>query len=106
MLLIREHPEGIIFKIFVQPRSSRNQIVGVHGDALKVKVTAPPVGGAANRMCLNYLAKCLGSPPFLFEIVTGHNSRTKQVLLRSEHLPASEKEKQRLKVCVQNLIDY
>jgi len=64
MLFIREHPEGIVFKVFVQPRSSKNQIVGAHGDALKVKVTAPPVAGAANRMCLKFLAKNLSDPSY------------------------------------------
>lgn len=104
MQFIREHPEGIVFKVFVQPRSSKNQIVGAHGDALKVKVTAPPVAGAANKMCLKFLAKSLSVPQLLLEIITGHNSRTKQVLLRSEHAPPSEKEKQRLKHSIEKLI--
>jgi len=104
MLFLREHPEGIVFKVFVQPRSSKNKIVGAHGDALKVKVTAPPVAGAANKMCLKFLAKCLSAPHFLLEIITGHNSRTKQVLLRSEQAPASDKERQRLKHSIEKLI--
>jgi uncharacterized protein (TIGR00251 family) len=104
MQFIRKHPEGIVFKVFVQPRSSKNQIVGAHGDALKVKVTAPPVAGAANKMCLKFLAKSLSVPQLLLEIITGHNSRNKQVLLRSEHAPPSEKEKQRLKHSIEKLI--
>jgi uncharacterized protein (TIGR00251 family) len=104
MQFIREHPEGIVFKVFVQPRSSKNQIVGAHGDALKVKVTAPPVAGAANKMCLKFLAKSLSIPQLLLEIITGHNSRTKQVLFRSEHTPPSEKEKRRLRHSIEKLI--
>lgn len=104
MLFIREHPEGIVFKVFVQPRSAKNKIVGAHGDALKVKITAPPVAGAANRMCLKFLAKRLAVPHLFLEIIKGHNSRTKQLLLRSEHAPPSETEKQRLKQHIEKLI--
>lgn len=104
MLFIREHPEGVVFKVFVQPRSSKNKIVDVHGDALKVKITAPPVAGAANKMCLKFLAKSLAVPHKLLEIISGHNSRTKQVLLRSKQAPLSVKENQRLKHCIEKLI--
>jgi uncharacterized protein (TIGR00251 family) len=104
MLFMREHPEGIVFKVFVQPRSAKNKIVGAHGDALKIKITAPPVAGAANKMCLKFLAKSLAAPPLLLEIINGHNSRTKQLLLRSEQAPPSDKEKQRLKQRIEKLI--
>jgi len=82
MLYFKESPEGIIFKIHVQPRSSKNMVAGLLGDALKIKLTAPPVDGAANVMCIKYLAKCLSVPPYLLEIVSGHAGRTKYVLLR------------------------
>ena len=104
MLFIREHPEGIVFKVFVQPRSAKNKIVGAHGDALKVKITAPPVEGSANKMCLKFLAKSLAVPPFLIEIIHGHNSRTKQILLRSQQTPPSDREMQRLKQQIEKLI--
>jgi uncharacterized protein (TIGR00251 family) len=100
--MIREHP--IVFNVFVQPRSSKNKIVGRHGDALKVKVTAPPVEGAANKMCLKFLAKCLATPYFRLQIITGQNSRTKQILLRSEQDSPSEKERELLKHRVEKLI--
>ena len=103
MLFTREHPEGIVFKVFVQPRASKNIIVGAHGDALKIKVTAPPVDGAANRMCLKFLAKQLMTSPLLLEIISGHNSRTKQVLLRSEQVRPSDNEIQRLKQRIKKL---
>ncbi|MGD8882561.1 MAG: DUF167 domain-containing protein [Desulfobacterales bacterium] len=105
MLFIREHSEGIVFKVLVQPRSSKNLIVGAHGDALKVKVTAPPVAGAANKMCIKFLAKCLGIPHFLIEIISGQNSRTKKILLRSEQTPPSEKERDLLKQRLAKLIN-
>jgi uncharacterized protein (TIGR00251 family) len=97
MLPIRKHPEGIIFKIFVQPRSSKNMIVGLHGDALKLKLTAAPVDNAANKMCIKFLAKHLGVSNSQIEIISGHTSRTKHLLLRSNKPEISEIEYERLK---------
>ena len=57
-------------------------IAGQHGDALKLKLKAPPVDGAANKMCIQYLAKCLKIPKSSIEIISGHTSRTKRILLR------------------------
>jgi uncharacterized protein (TIGR00251 family) len=82
MSFIRRHPQGVLFKVFVQPRSSKNEISGLHGDALKVKLTAPPVNGAANTMCVKYLAKCLDVPKSSLEIISGRAGRTKQILYR------------------------
>lgn len=83
MLSIQETPEGVIFKATVQPRGSRNEIVGLTGDALKIRLTAPPVGGAANKMCIEFLAKSLKVRKSDVEIIRGQRSRTKQVLVRS-----------------------
>ncbi|MDX2446572.1 MAG: DUF167 family protein [Desulfobacterales bacterium] len=49
MLKIDEDKIGLKFNLYVQPKSSRNQVVGLHGDALKVKIKAPPVEGTATR---------------------------------------------------------
>ena len=105
MISIREHPRGIVFKVFVQPRSSINRIVGVYGDALKVSVTAPPVGGAANQMCIKFLAKQLGIPSHLLEIISGHTGRTKKILYRSDQANASEYQVEHFRQKVDNLID-
>ncbi len=72
-------------------------LAGLHDDALKVKLTAPPVNNAANRMSIKFLAKALGVPKSSLEIVSGHTSRNKQVLLRSDRTNLSEKEYRRLK---------
>jgi len=82
MFSIQEKPEGIVFKIFVQPRSSKNMIAGLYGDALKIKITSPPVDGAANEMCIKYLSKCLNISKSSLEIISGHTGRTKQILLK------------------------
>lgn len=82
MLQIRESAEGIIFKIVVLPKSSQNRVSGLHGDALKIKITAPPVEGSANKMCVSFLSKLLKTPKSSLEIVSGPSARTKQILWR------------------------
>ena len=104
MLAITEKPQGIVFKVFVQPKSSQNIITGLHGDALKIKLTAPPVEGAANKMCLKYLAKCLKVPNYVLEILSGHNRRTKLILLRYKDGRSSPAEIKRLKGLVASLL--
>lgn len=63
----------------VQPRSSRSGVDGLHGDALRVRVNAPPVDGAANEAVVEVLAKALGVPRRAVTIVAGHGSRSKVV---------------------------
>ena len=92
MLSIRKTPRGILFKVFVQPRSSRNSIVGQHADSLRIKITAPPVDGAANKMCITFLAKCLSVSPSSLEIINGQNSRRKTILLKPKQAPPSPAE--------------
>ncbi|MCP4694302.1 MAG: YggU family protein [Desulfobacterales bacterium] len=82
MNFLQKHPEGAVLRVFIQPRSSKNMIAGRHGDDLKVKLTAPPVDGAANKMCVKYLAKVLGASKAALEILSGHTSRRKRVLIR------------------------
>ncbi len=92
MLFINKNTKGIIFKVFVQPRSSKNMIAGIYGDAIKIKLTAPPVNGAANRMCIKYLANILKIPQSKIEIISGHTSRTKHLLVKYKNNKCSEAE--------------
>ncbi|PLX91122.1 MAG: YggU family protein [Desulfuromonas sp.] len=73
---------GTGLELKVQPRSSRNQIVGLQGSALKIKLTAPPVDGAANKLCCDFLARQFGLPKSAVELLSGESSRHKIVLLR------------------------
>jgi uncharacterized protein (TIGR00251 family) len=66
-----------LLKVYLQPRSSRNEIVGPYRDGIKVKVTAPPVEGKANEALRELLARVLKIPPSHIEIVKGHRSREK-----------------------------
>lgn len=59
---LRESPEGVELTLMVVPRSSVNALAGVHGEALKLKVTAPPVDSAANAEVVRFLAEILDVP--------------------------------------------
>jgi uncharacterized protein (TIGR00251 family) len=70
------------FAVRVQPRSSRTGVDGIHGEALKVRVHAPPVEGAANEAVVAVLAAALGVPRGAVRIVSGGGSRSKVVEVR------------------------
>jgi uncharacterized protein len=82
---------SVTLKIHLQPRASRNGIDGVHGDALKVKVTAPPLEGRANKAVKKLLAEQLGLSPSEIEIIAGQRSREK--LVRVSGLSRAEVER-------------
>jgi len=65
--------------LWVQPRASRNEITGFQGDFLRIRVTAPPEGGQANRLCCRLLAEVLGIAPSRVEVVGGYKARKKRV---------------------------
>ena len=76
---ITEANGGVTFAVRVVPRSSRNQIVGVEGGALKIKLTAPPVEGAANAALIEFIAEWLGVRQSAVSIVSGDKARNKLV---------------------------
>ncbi|MBP1752325.1 MAG: hypothetical protein H6Q57_1161 [Geobacteraceae bacterium] len=79
ILNVIETEDGIIFGIYVQPKASRNEVCGICGNELKLRLTSPPVEGSANRMCMEYLAKLLGVAKSKITIVRGEKSRHKTV---------------------------
>jgi uncharacterized protein (TIGR00251 family) len=78
-LRIDQRHGSIRFTVRVQPRASRSEIVGVHGDALKVRLSAPPVDGAANAALVELLAAALAVSRASVRIVAGETSRSKLV---------------------------
>jgi uncharacterized protein (TIGR00251 family) len=78
---ITSSPSGTRLSLRVQPRASRDEIVGIAGDAIRVRLTAPPVGGAANDALLRFLAARLEIPRSALTLVSGHTARTKVVAL-------------------------
>lgn len=72
---------GVALSIHVQPKSSRNKIIGLHDDALKISLTAPPVEGKANKAVIEFLSKFFNLSKRDVELLSGHQSRKKRVLL-------------------------
>ena len=79
---VRESRHGCTFDIQVTPHASRSQIAGIQDDALKIKVTALPVEGAANEACIKLIAKELGLKKSQIEIFAGQKSRKKAVTVK------------------------
>ena len=73
-----EEKSGCLYiHIHVQPRASRNEVVGVHGESIKVRLTSPPVEGAANSLLVEFMAKKLGVAKSKVELTAGEKSRHK-----------------------------
>jgi uncharacterized protein (TIGR00251 family) len=77
---IAAHPEGTVVEVWVVPGASRAQVVGLHGGAIRVRVTAPAAGGKANRAVEKLLAEVSGAHGG--ELIAGATSRRKRVVLR------------------------
>jgi len=80
--IVQDTRDGAILTIQVQPKASKSECVGLHGDALKIRVAAPPVDGKANEALIAFLAERLNVAPSTIEIRTGASGRQKRVLLR------------------------
>lgn len=76
---IREIDDGILLRVHLQPRSSRTEICGVHGDELKVRVTSPPVEDAANKLCIEFFASLFSIAKSRVTITAGSRSRHKTI---------------------------
>ena len=70
---------GIRFSAIIQPRSSKNEVTGIFHNALKIRLTAPPVDGAANKACIRFFSKLLGVSPSEISIIQGFSSRNKSI---------------------------
>jgi hypothetical protein len=71
--------KAVRFSVHLQPRASKNEIAGLHGGALKVRLTAPPVEGLANQALIDFLSQSLEIPRRNVCIVSGFSSRNKVV---------------------------
>src|SRR5712692_403418 len=82
MLELQAREGTVILQVRVQPRASRDEISGVMGGALKVRLRAPALEGRANEALCEYLAELLKTPKAAVRILSGHHSRSKRVEVR------------------------
>jgi uncharacterized protein (TIGR00251 family) len=75
--------EGVVLRIHLQPRATRNRLIGLHGEALKIALTAPPIDGAANAALVSFLAALLQVPRSSVTLLTGATSREKRVQVKT-----------------------
>lgn len=76
---VQAEAEGVSFAVRIQPRASKNEVAGVLGAEIKIRITAPPVDGEANKALCVFLGRLLGVPTRRVEIVTGHKGRRKVI---------------------------
>ena len=82
MLNYSEKNGCLAFKVRVVPRASRSEVIGEHDGALRVRIAAPPVDGAANEELIRTLAQAFDVSRSAVEIVTGHGSKSKRISVK------------------------
>ncbi|MFC3396597.1 DUF167 family protein YggU [Brenneria rubrifaciens] len=86
--VVRQH-DDLVIRLYIQPKASRDQIIGLHGDELKVAVTAPPVDGQANAHLTKFLAKQFRVAKSQVVIEKGELGRHKQIkIINPQTIPA------------------
>ena len=84
-----QNPTGLRLRIFLQPKASRDQIVGLHDNELKIAITAPPIDGQANAHLLKYLSKLFKVPKSSIVLEKGELQRHKQIFIpEPKQIPA------------------
>jgi len=81
-LIVQDTKDGAILTVHIQPKASTTERVGIHGDAIKIRVAAPPVDGAANDELIRFLARRLSIPSTSVQIRSGAGSWRKRVLVK------------------------
>ncbi len=82
----RDHPDGLLLTLHIQPGAKKTEVVGPHGDALKIKLAAPPIDGRANDALRRFIADTFDVPLRNVTVKQGELSRHKVLLVEeSEH---------------------
>jgi len=85
---VSQTAEGLVLRLYIQPKASRDSIIGLHGDELKVAITAPPIDGKANAHLVKYLAKQFKVAKSLVLVEKGELGRHKQIkIIDPQHIP-------------------
>ena len=89
-LAIQQYEQGYILTLHTQPNAKRTEWVGLHGDALKLRLKAPPVDGKANQALCTYLAEIFAVKRHSVVLLSGETSRHKRIHIKNTtHLPLS-----------------
>lgn len=89
MTWYRQHADGWLLSLHVQPGARQTRVAGLHGEALKITLAAPPVDGRANDALCQFLARCFDVPRAQVTLVSGQTSRHKRVLVHTVRDPAA-----------------
>ena len=81
MTAVEQTEQGLRLRIFLQPKATKDHIVGLHGDELKISITAPPIDGQANAHLLKLLGKLFKVPKTAIILEKGELNRHKQILI-------------------------
>jgi uncharacterized protein (TIGR00251 family) len=85
---VSQTAEGLVLRLYIQPKASRDSIIGLHGDELKVAITAPPIDGKANAHLVKYLAKQFKVAKSQVLLEKGELGRHKQIkIINPQHIP-------------------
>ena len=92
MTFLREQVDSasVSLSVHVQPKASRTRIAGLHGEALKLCITSPPVDGKANGAVIQFFAKLFKIPKTAVTIASGEASRDKRIILAGVSLARAE----------------
>ena len=88
--ITNRNDNNIALNVYVQPRASRNRVAGMHGNAIKICVTAPPVENKANGAVIHFFADLFGVPKSAVSIKSGRQGRHKKVLIHNIALEEAE----------------
>ncbi|MFC0226462.1 DUF167 family protein YggU [Serratia aquatilis] len=90
MSAVTQMLDGLSVRLYIQPKASRDQIIGLHGDEIKVAITAPPVDGQANAHLIKYIAKQFKVAKSNVIIEKGELGRHKQLrIIDPQQIPAA-----------------
>jgi uncharacterized protein len=81
MTWLRADPNGVVLSVRIVPRAGKNEVSGLLGDALKIRLQAPPIEGKANEALIRFLADVLDVSPRQVRLLSGQTSRNKTVLV-------------------------
>ena len=81
-LIVQDSKAGAVLSVYIQPKASATECVGIYGDAIKIRVAAPPVDGAANDELIQFIARRLSIPTASVRIHSGASGRHKRVLVK------------------------